>query len=133
MMPYLSFHVAVVYKMIRVFVKGLAECLAHGGHSVNVSCVDADFSRKPRALCPLPFSCPQSLTPALLPVTCRGWGLEQAETKSQAVSNIASPGTLPQLLTDHRSSDILAPSASPLISAPIQGFRLALLAGLTGW
>lgn len=73
MVQYL-FHVAVVYKMMCVFVKGLAECLARGGHSVNVSCVDIDFSRKPRALCPRPF-CPQSLTPALLPVPCRGWGL----------------------------------------------------------
>lgn len=44
-MRYLFFHVVVVYKMICVFVKGLAECLAHGGHSVNVSCVDIDFSR----------------------------------------------------------------------------------------
>lgn len=74
-MQYPFFRVAMVYKMICVFVKGLAECLAHGGHSVNVSCVDTDFSGKLRALCPRPFSCPQSLPPVLLPVTCRGGGL----------------------------------------------------------
>lgn len=74
-MQYLFFHVALVYKMIRVFVKGLAECLAHGGHSKHVSCGAIDFSRKPRALCPHLFSYVQSLPPTLLPVPCRGRGL----------------------------------------------------------
>lgn len=74
-MQYLFFHIALVYKMICVFVKGLAECLAHGEHSKNVSYDAIDFSRKPRALCPCPFSYPQSLPPALLPVPCRGRGL----------------------------------------------------------
>lgn len=39
-MQYLFFHIALVYKMICVLVKGLAEYLAHWGHSINVSCDD---------------------------------------------------------------------------------------------
>lgn len=39
-MQYLFFHIALVYKMICVLVKGLTEYLAHWGHSINVSCDD---------------------------------------------------------------------------------------------